>query len=286
MKLDRVMVCWDGSRAAARAVADAMPFLKKAKAGRGRHRRQQAGKIDEVPGADLGQHLARHGLKVDVKRITSPDIDVALHDPFLCRGFLRRHDRDGRLRPLAPARIRPRRRDPRPARGDDGSGADVALNLSSRRVSVCVGPGIPCLRNVHVTTLRDGREGRCIRPLKPEDAALYPDLPAEVTPEDLRLRFFAPMREVSHELDRQAHPLRSGTRHGLHRHRRGERRCSAWCACTTIPTAKAANSPSCALAAQGSRAGLADDEAHDRLRPGAAASKPCTARCWPITPRC
>ena len=34
-------------------------------------------KSDEVPGADLGQHLARHGLKVDVKRITSPDIDVA-----------------------------------------------------------------------------------------------------------------------------------------------------------------------------------------------------------------
>ena len=33
-------------------------------------------KSDEVPGADLGQHLARHGLKVDVKRITSPDIDV------------------------------------------------------------------------------------------------------------------------------------------------------------------------------------------------------------------
>jgi len=36
----------------------------------------KAGKSDEVPGADLGQHLARHGLKVDVKRITSPDIDV------------------------------------------------------------------------------------------------------------------------------------------------------------------------------------------------------------------
>jgi nucleotide-binding universal stress UspA family protein len=34
-------------------------------------------KSDEVPGADLGQHLARHGLKIDVKRVTSPDIDVA-----------------------------------------------------------------------------------------------------------------------------------------------------------------------------------------------------------------
>jgi nucleotide-binding universal stress UspA family protein len=75
-KLDRVMVCWDGSRAAARAVADSLPLLKKAKqveiviVASGRP------KSDEVPGADLGQHLARHGLKVDVKRITSPDIDV------------------------------------------------------------------------------------------------------------------------------------------------------------------------------------------------------------------
>ena len=39
-----------------------------------------------------------------------------------------------------------------------------------------------------------------LRPLMPEDAALYPDFLAEVTAEDLRLRFFAPMREVSHEL--------------------------------------------------------------------------------------
>lgn len=50
----------------------------------------------------------------------------------------------------------------------------------------------------HVT-LRDG-EKVLIRPLKVEDAPLYPDFLAEVTADDLRLRFFAPMREVSHEL--------------------------------------------------------------------------------------
>ena len=50
----------------------------------------------------------------------------------------------------------------------------------------------------HVT-LRDG-EKVLIRPLKLEDAALYPDFLAEVTADDLRLRFFAPMREVSHDL--------------------------------------------------------------------------------------
>jgi nucleotide-binding universal stress UspA family protein len=76
LQLDRVMVCWDGSRAATRAVADSMPFLEKAKQVEIVIVASKAGKSDEVPGADLGQHLARHGLKVDVKRITSPDIDV------------------------------------------------------------------------------------------------------------------------------------------------------------------------------------------------------------------
>jgi acetyltransferase len=46
----------------------------------------------------------------------------------------------------------------------------------------------------HVT-LRDG-ERVFIRPLKPDDARLYPDYLAHVTFDDLRLRFFAPMREV------------------------------------------------------------------------------------------
>ena len=50
----------------------------------------------------------------------------------------------------------------------------------------------------HVT-LRDG-EKVLIRQLKPEDAALYPDFLSEVTHDDLRLRFFAAMREISPEL--------------------------------------------------------------------------------------
>lgn len=39
-----------------------------------------------------------------------------------------------------------------------------------------------------------------LRPLEPEDAALYPDFLAEVTPEDLRLRFFAAINELSDAL--------------------------------------------------------------------------------------
>jgi L-amino acid N-acyltransferase YncA len=50
----------------------------------------------------------------------------------------------------------------------------------------------------HVT-LRTG-EKVLIRPLNVADAALYPDFLSDVTAEDLRLRFFAAMREVSPEL--------------------------------------------------------------------------------------
>ena len=77
VKLDREMVCWDGGRAATRAVADSLPLLKKARQVEVVIVANGRAKSDEVPGIDLGQHLARHGLKVEVKRITSPDIDVA-----------------------------------------------------------------------------------------------------------------------------------------------------------------------------------------------------------------
>jgi len=77
LKLDRVMVCWDGSRPAARAIADAMPLLERAGLIEIVIVANERGKQDEIPGADMGQHLARHGLKVDVKRIIMGDIDVA-----------------------------------------------------------------------------------------------------------------------------------------------------------------------------------------------------------------
>lgn len=73
LKLDRVLVCWDGSRNAARATADALPFL------------ERAGSIDvitiqerrnELVGASIAQHLARHSLKVEVKQIVAPDADT------------------------------------------------------------------------------------------------------------------------------------------------------------------------------------------------------------------
>ncbi len=76
VKLDKVMVCWDGGGSAARAVGDAMPLLERARkieivivAG-------ERGKPTEIEGADIGRHLARHGLNVAVERIPGGDIDV------------------------------------------------------------------------------------------------------------------------------------------------------------------------------------------------------------------
>jgi nucleotide-binding universal stress UspA family protein len=75
-KTDNVMICWDGSRTAARAVADALPLIGKS----GRVEivivANERGKQDEIEGADIGQHLARHGLNVDVHRISGGNIDV------------------------------------------------------------------------------------------------------------------------------------------------------------------------------------------------------------------
>jgi acetyltransferase len=48
-------------------------------------------------------------------------------------------------------------------------------------------------------TLRDG-ETILIRPLKPDDASLYPDFLSELTAKDLRLRFFAAMSEIGRVL--------------------------------------------------------------------------------------
>ena len=77
LKLDRVMVCWDGSRAAARAIGDAMPLLQRARRVEVVIVTKERGKQDQIEGADMGAHLARHGLNVEVKQIPLGNIDVA-----------------------------------------------------------------------------------------------------------------------------------------------------------------------------------------------------------------
>ena len=75
-KFNCVMVGWDGSRTAARAIGDAMPVLERAKMIEVFTVVAGPTKNTELPGIDIGQHLSRHGLKVEVKRIPAEGINV------------------------------------------------------------------------------------------------------------------------------------------------------------------------------------------------------------------
>lgn len=77
LTLNRAMVCWDGSRSAARAVSDALPLLARVENVDVVTIIGEKGKSDELPGADIAQHLARHGLKVELKRFSLGKSDVA-----------------------------------------------------------------------------------------------------------------------------------------------------------------------------------------------------------------
>jgi nucleotide-binding universal stress UspA family protein len=74
--LERVLVCWDGSRPATRAIADALPFLRRAKAIDVLAVSVERGKGSELVGTNMARHLARHGLTVELKRLAPGNVDV------------------------------------------------------------------------------------------------------------------------------------------------------------------------------------------------------------------
>jgi len=59
------MVCWDGSRVAARAIRDAIPFLRRAE------------RIEVVIVTNERSKQDHHGLNVAIKRMPLGDLDVA-----------------------------------------------------------------------------------------------------------------------------------------------------------------------------------------------------------------
>jgi len=73
----RVLVAWNASREAARAVSDALPFLTRAKrvevVAFDPERSREHG---EVPGADIALFLARHGVKANAAQQSGTKIDV------------------------------------------------------------------------------------------------------------------------------------------------------------------------------------------------------------------
>ena len=76
MALDQVMICWDGSRPAARAIGDAMPLLERAKAIEIVVVTGERDKSGEITGANMKRHLARHGIDVEIKRIPAGQVDA------------------------------------------------------------------------------------------------------------------------------------------------------------------------------------------------------------------
>jgi nucleotide-binding universal stress UspA family protein len=77
LTLERALVCWDAGRHAARAIGDALPFLRRAKAVEVVTVATEPLKRDDLPGADISRHLARHGLDIAFKRIVTGGTDVA-----------------------------------------------------------------------------------------------------------------------------------------------------------------------------------------------------------------
>ena len=77
LTLDRVLVCWDAGRHAARAIGDALPFLRRAKTVELLTVATEPLEGEDLPSAELARHLARHDLKVELKRIVSGGTDVA-----------------------------------------------------------------------------------------------------------------------------------------------------------------------------------------------------------------
>jgi nucleotide-binding universal stress UspA family protein len=74
----RVLVAWNASREAARAVADAMPLLANAEAVTVMAVDPQSGPDGhgDLPGADIALHLARHGVAAQIERTVSAEVPI------------------------------------------------------------------------------------------------------------------------------------------------------------------------------------------------------------------
>jgi nucleotide-binding universal stress UspA family protein len=74
----RVVVAWNATREAARAIGDAMPLLVSAELVTVLTIDAREGPSDhgELPGADIALHLARHGVKAQIERTVSAGLPV------------------------------------------------------------------------------------------------------------------------------------------------------------------------------------------------------------------
>jgi len=80
-----VLVAWNGSRESARAVRDALPLLQQAERVVVMAVNPRVGSKEhgELPGADLAQYLARHGVKAEARASVAPELGAG--DELLAR---------------------------------------------------------------------------------------------------------------------------------------------------------------------------------------------------------
>ncbi len=80
----RVMIAWDGSAEAARAVHDALPILEKADKVmvRSVDPEDGPGGLGDLPGADIAAHLARHGVTVEVEVLRTREDPAEGETPY------------------------------------------------------------------------------------------------------------------------------------------------------------------------------------------------------------
>lgn len=73
------VVAWDGSQQAARAMNDALPLLAQAKEVRliTVDAETLGDRLGELPGADATLHLARHGIRAELRKLSSGNLSVS-----------------------------------------------------------------------------------------------------------------------------------------------------------------------------------------------------------------
>jgi nucleotide-binding universal stress UspA family protein len=122
---DTVLVAWDASRLAARAVHDAMPILKKAKKVVVLAINPEGGAEGhgDIPGADIAPSRRQGGSPAD----PCPGHRRRRHPVVAGIGLKRRSDRHGCIWASAFARVGLRWRHAAPSQPHDGAGVDVSL---------------------------------------------------------------------------------------------------------------------------------------------------------------
>lgn len=75
-KTDHAVVAWDGGLAASRALAGAMPLLKTCKRVEVVTIAPKDEPVEELPGFNITRHLARHGVKAELRQVAPAD-DIA-----------------------------------------------------------------------------------------------------------------------------------------------------------------------------------------------------------------